>query len=290
MITSFCWRLVNVVQLLIVVSLVASCATLEKARLRFDADSKGELTFTVWAEKSSLKGGRVAPELLAAIQNCGFNARQNFLADTVVVDAIFEFSSVTALGTNLDCLPTDWLNREVTQTKDVGLIYTTYRITIRLEQKVAMLECDIVLHNVLGNPKVCTKGLYLLPQPFFPLLLTVEVPGKIVSVDNYSEVQGSKYKTSYEDNRVEITNTYDDSEEDLNDKYEPLRELLNDGKDVDIPVYRYGFVITSREARFEIGTIATIVGALFGSGVLVQILVWLRSRRSQVSTTRRPKS
>ncbi|MDP1701377.1 MAG: hypothetical protein Q8L53_10550 [Aestuariivirga sp.] len=249
--------------------------------MSFDSQSKGQLAFTAWIEKFTLKDGRIPPDLLNAFTNCGFVARQTTLADTLAVDAILEFSSSTVLGTDLDCLPIDWSHREVRQGKYTGLLYVNYETIVWLEQGVVLRPSDSYLFAYFTEADEETKTVWsVVDKPFFPRFLAVEVPGQVTSVQNNSELFASSFDTSYTGNQAVIRLYFSESEEDYA-RFLDIAEALNDGKEVEIPAYKYKFVIASRETRFDIGTILTVIGAILGSGVLMRFWVWFRSRKFQ---------
>jgi hypothetical protein len=271
-------RLAKLTFLLVASLFLTSCSKLEKARLRFDEDGKGQLTFTV---RHNLDNGIPEP-LFVAIQNCGFFARQSRHADGTLLDAIYEFSNSAVLGANLDCLPADWTHREVKFASEIGLLYTTYQATIWLEQKAVYQPAFSLVQRYFpaeNKEDEESELQYTYDDPFFPMHLDIEVPGSIVSIDSESDITGYRIESNFTLNQGSIELLPIENSGERTAKFDPILGKLNAGKYIeDIPVDRYKLVITSRVARYEIGTLTAVLGALFGSGILVQIVVWVRSR------------
>jgi hypothetical protein len=62
-------------------------------------------------------------------------------------------------------------------------------------------------------------------------------------------------------------------------RFAGLPEALDRGEARKIPTLKYKFVIVSEKSEIQPQTVIALVGALFGSGVLVQLIRWLLARR-----------
>lgn len=268
---------------------LSSCAVLETARLKFNQDASGQLTFQVRVLKKGLRGESIPKSLIEAINACGFQGRQTNRPDEIFVDSISNFENSTVMATNLDCLPSDWSRREVALTSDKGLFYTNYITTVWLEQPAAARRGDSAMLAYLNDSDAGDDDMNDLTsvKPLFPLRLSIDVPGRVIGIDNLSAIPGSKASTAYAQNHASIELNWDENDKTRDARILPVIEAINAQENIEIPVDRYKFVIHSHEARFEIGTIVTLVGALFGSGILVQLIAWLRNRRATAGPTRR---
>lgn len=270
---------------------LGSCATLERARVAFKPKGEGEITFLVRADTKGLPSERIPDSLIAEVSECGFNGKQMRRGGEVLADAYFKFTDAVAMARAIDCLPLDWTKRDIAMVEETGLLYKTYTATVWLEQPSVAISS--VLTDHFNRARAASRGSKDEPEgddvaewgqsiQLLPLELSVVMPGGDLEVRQESKVIGATLHHTIQSNRAEIVMKLDGDKR--NAVLDPVVDALNSGEKREIPNDVYKVTITSREARFELGTLGTlasVLGLLFGSGVLVQLFKWIGERRNR---------
>jgi hypothetical protein len=273
-------------------ALAACNASLDKVRLRFEPDRSGQINFQLSADREGLKDSRMPQSLIDEIKDkCHFVSDDTLRGDTVHIQAQLKFDNAAEMATDVDCLPLDWTRKDITITRSDGLFATRYTTTIRIEQPA--LARSTVLRRYFddedGNSDSATRSNpdddndYERSLFLFPKWLELTVPGEVKRIDNQSDMLGMHFTTAMTDDlaTISLDQQSEADREKLGDKLDAIADRLNRGEQAAIPDYVYKFVVTSSVAKVEIGTITTILGALFGSGALVALVkfvLWLRNR------------
>ena len=262
-------------------AMLSACATLDIVHLRFKSDQSGELTMTVHVAKAFLPGGKIPAKLIKDIQACQFNGRPTERVDHFVVDVAMRFADISSMAQDVDCLPTDWVHREIVMTRETGLFYNTYVATIWFELPLVLYRRGAMQPYLpqLKDDAPQYRGTLV---PLFPVHLTVDMPANVTLIANQSKIDSFKIDTITQGNVATIDLTSVKGNEDRARKISNLIRELEHEPTLKVPTEIYKFEIRSREAKYELGTIGTlmgVIGTLFGSGVLVQLVGYLRKRR-----------
>jgi hypothetical protein len=291
--------------------LLGSCAAqMENMRLAFADDSRGQVTFRIAESEKGI--GTITPGVIAEIENCGFAARAFRRDGRVVVDTQYDFDSQTIMNSNLDCLPTDWSRRDVSLVTAKGLLFTRYTTTVWFQQPTVIRHGNSELKKATSGsiapvvrPKeepVRITGRVLAAdekppapaweksEPFFPLELTVRVPGEIDSVstdgtDLAAAALRADQAVDEATNQATVegiakpgwTLAYRKA---FDNKLDGIVAALARGEKRAIPLYSYKVVIKSSVSNVELSTLLALLGLLFGSGLIGRLFA-LRTAKSR---------
>lgn len=268
---------------LVALMLLCSCATLDIVHLRFKDGQSGELTMTVHVAKEGLPNGKIPAQLIHDIQACQFNGRLTERVDHFAVDVAMRFDDASSMAQDVDCLPTDWVHREIAMTRETGLFYNTYVATVWFELPLVLYRRG-AMGPYLPERKNDNEPYRGTLVPLFPMHLTVDMPANVTGISSdRSKIDSFQFHTAMRGNRATIDLAQIKDNEDRSNKGIQLIEQLERDSATKIPNEIYRIEIRAREARYELGTIGTlmaVIGTLFGSGVLVQLVGYLRRRRS----------
>jgi hypothetical protein len=218
------------------------------------------------------------------VKTCGFEGRQSLRGDRYIIDAYYVFNDAGVMATNLDCLPLDWTKREITTTRSSNFWRTRYTTTIWLEQPVLANTSNLKRYFDDGensDHQDSSEDEYDSPDLLFPMELKLRVPEKVVSVTDESDLMGllSVRTATLDDTAEIIMKPVETGNDAVGKQIDALRDALNRGEERPIPSLRYKFVVISQKSELQLSTVIALVGALFGSGALVQLIRWLMARR-----------
>jgi hypothetical protein len=265
--------------------LLGSCAAeLEKTRLHFKPDGSGEIAFELTAPRHAVPAKGVPDSLIEDVQKCGFVGRPSRRGNRFIVDATEKFENATMMATNVDCLPVDWTRSDMVITRSSNLWRTRYTTTVWFEQPVFSNSSNLSRYfSASDEDDGASTDLYGHTLLLFPLDLTIMVPEKVVRIENKSDLLGLASHMAMRDDVAEITLESPQDNARFWKQFDRLSDALERGENPKIPTLRYKFVVISEKNEIQLQTIIALIGALFGTGILVPLVRWLLARRRRAT-------
>lgn len=274
---------------LLMCGVLSSCATLKSTQLRFNDNRSGVLTLTAEIPDDGLPDRAIPEGLVEAVRNCQFDGRLIRTKDGQILDASMKFDDSFMMSQNIGCLPTEWTRKEFDFSKQSGFLFDTWTATVWLEVPIAILGQG-QLTPFMRQSQVATPEWRINPTIFLPQKLTVVMPADISLVEVEASIRQTKVGHSYQGNVATILlEAKSEGDEKTKEKADTIAfRALRAGEQVGVPVDSYKVKIVGQRIKYgleSISPIAALVGMLFGSGIVAQLIGYLRLR-----ATRRRKS
>jgi hypothetical protein len=260
---------------------LSSCTVVtDRMRFHFDDERRGSFSASAFVpimktrgESDIMRTEKIPLEqsIEKKVKDCGLPARTFRRDGKVHVDINTSFASPDQLEKSLACLPGMGDGARIESRRDEGWFRSTYVTTIRLEGPRTKVDFGE------QGKRATVYGI----GPF-PRELALTVPGTIGEIHSDTDILGADLKAEQSgtsEARAILTERAD---------AEALREGLRKKVQADVdagkvdaanvsrlPPSVYAVTVTSHQWRFGLQEILSVLGALFGSGFLLQ---FLRSR------------
>lgn len=254
--------------------LLTSCShKIDEMRFRFDADRKG--TFTA-SGSTSLSDSDIADidnsstaegvkKFQEKLTDCGFKTASYVKRPEMKLDVRASFESPEELSSMIGCTPISWKEFDISVERQQGVFYTTFITHLSMRQP---------RFNVADSGGIISAA----KITDVPRKLYVSVPGSVDDIVNLSSIPGLKIDVQRRDEEtvlVEATASEELAKERANQLAEVQRQwtagIVNAANIAEQGTDQLEFKITSHENKFALQDILSVIGIIFGSGLLLEL-------------------
>lgn len=269
------------------IAATTACNTqIEEIRLRINEDEKGALVAMLSAPTSSNNmqeadisvltgneleqstGYQTLNQVASHMVRCKLEGRIYQRRAQMRLDLRGAFEDVEELNSILRCSAQTYEEPSVEFERHEGFFSDNYVTRLSITQLA--FRC--------GTPREPCR-----PGTVFPRLITLTIPGRFVSVQNQSEMIGLNVVPRQVDGdtvQFQISPTPDFAAR--NARYFAQHRTARTRRDM------LRLEISSNKPKYDLGTIISVVGMIFGSGLLLQISRWLLRRREEKRKEAKP--
>lgn len=266
------WRLAS--RCMALSLLLTSCShKIDEMRFRFDADRKGAFTASGSTTLSDTEIADIDNSSTASdvklfqkkMDDCGFKTASYVKSNEMKLDVRAAFESPEELSSMIGCAPVSWKEFDISVERQQGVFYTTF-ITHFLMRQPRFHAADESGNVNAANITDVPRKLYF------------SVPGSVDDIANLSSIAGLKIDVQRRDEEtvfVESTASVEAAKERANQLAEVQKKwtagTVNAGNIAEQGTDQLEFKITSHENKFALQDILSVIGIIFGSGLLLEL-------------------